>query len=239
VSSSRASKPRLLIADHPPTRLGLRIALDGTVQICAEAETAEEAIQAAERQRPDFCIIGRDLPGGAIVATRGICRAKPNTAVVIVTPALDPEDLVACIQAGAVGYLPGSIHPSALRRVVSTVLVGEAAVPRSLVLELVRELQGTAVSGANRLSPREAEVLALLRRGEPTAFIAGQLGISPVTVRRHISAMVRKTGSEDRGTLVRNGALPPAAGGTAARARSSPEGGWLLREALAELRDAR
>jgi DNA-binding NarL/FixJ family response regulator len=203
VNVGGAPKSRLLIADRAPARLRIRRALEGEVQVCAEADTTEAAITAAEHQQPDLCMIGDDLPGGPVPATRGICSAAPRAAIVVLARRPCSDDLMACLRAGAIGYLSAGISRTALRRIASAALRGEAAVSRSMVLELIRELQVTARSGAAGLSRREAEVLSLLRRGHPTAVIAANLGISPVTVRRHVSATMRKTRSADRGALAR------------------------------------
>ena len=63
---------RLLIADREPTRAGIRMALDGNVDVCGEAGDAEQAIRAAKREQPDVCLVGQDIPGGAIAAVRGV-----------------------------------------------------------------------------------------------------------------------------------------------------------------------
>jgi DNA-binding CsgD family transcriptional regulator len=76
-----------------------------------------------------------------------------------------------------------------------------------MVLALVRELQ-RAASGGDGLTPREMQVLDLLRRGGSTAAIADRLGISPVTVRRHISTSMRKIGAEDRAALTQTRLMP-------------------------------
>ena len=148
---SEAFRPRVLIADLPAIRLGVQVALDGAVEVCAEAGDAEATIAAAEREQPEICLIGLDLPGDGIVAIRGIRAVAPGTAVIALASSQDADDLLACVHAGAVGYLPGSIGPESLRRVVAAVGAGEAAVPRALVLVLLRELQRAAQS---RPSPR-------------------------------------------------------------------------------------
>jgi DNA-binding NarL/FixJ family response regulator len=145
-------------------------------------------------------LIGLDLPGDGIVAIREICGVAPGAAVVALASSQDADDLLACLHAGAIGYLPGSICAASLRQVVAAVGAGEAAVPPGMVLALVRELQ-RAASGGDGLTPRETEVLDLLRRGRSTAAIADRLGISPVTVRRHISASMHKIGAPDRAAL--------------------------------------
>jgi DNA-binding NarL/FixJ family response regulator len=216
VSPPETSKPELLIADHAPTRLGVRIALGAMVHVCAEADDAEHAISAAQREQPDVCLVGLEIPGGGIAATRGICGVAPDSAVIVLATSREADDLLACVQAGAVGYLPSDIGAPALRRAIAAARGGEAAVPRSMVLALVHELQGSAPGNVG-LTARETQVLALLRRGESTIAIADRLGISPVTVRRHIAATVHKTGVEGRAALARGGPIalrPPSAVGS-------------------------
>ncbi len=192
---------RLLIADHGPTRLGIRMALDGEVDVCAEAEDAEQAIRTAKRERPDVCLVGRDIPGDGLVAVRGICRAAPAAAVVVLAEARDVDDLLDAVRAGAIGYVPGGLDRACLRRIVGAVAANEAVVPRALVLELLLELRGRG-AGSDVLTGRESQVLGMLRRGHTTAAIAERLEITPVTVRRHISELVHKLGVADRSALV-------------------------------------
>jgi DNA-binding NarL/FixJ family response regulator len=200
---------RLLIADWEPTRLGIRMALDGTVDVCAEAGDAEQAIRAAKREQPDVCLVGYGIPGGAIATVRGVSRAAPDAAVVLLTPSHDVDDLLESIRAGAVGYVPGAVDPERLRRVVKAIAANEAVVPRSMVLELLLELRGGG-PGVDALTTREAQVLGMLRRGQTTGEIADRLAIAPVTVRRHISQLVRKLGVEDRAALTRDDRGPLA-----------------------------
>jgi two-component system nitrate/nitrite response regulator NarL len=195
---------RLLIADWEPTRLGIRLALDGAVEVCGEADDAEQAIRAAKREQPDVCLVGHGIPGGAIATVRGVSRAAPNAAVVLLTESHDVDVLLEAIRAGAVGYVPGAVDAERLRRVVGAIASNEAVVPRSMVLELLLELRGGG-PGTDALTTREGQVLGMLRRGQSTAEIADRLAIAPVTVRRHISQLVRKLGVEDRAALTHNG----------------------------------
>jgi DNA-binding NarL/FixJ family response regulator len=196
----RASKSRILIGDYPPTRLGIRIALDGCVTVCGEAGDAFEAVRLAAREQPDVCVVGLDLPGGGIMATRGIRDVSPESAVVVLATTPDPDDLLACVRAGAIGYVPTDQSADSLRRVIAAASEGEATVPRSMVRDLIREIQGEEIGGVG-LTEREAQVLRLLRRGVSTSGIAGELNISPVTVRRHVSSMLHKAGVRDRAAL--------------------------------------
>ena len=189
---------RLLIAHDTATRLGIRMALGDQVVVCAEAQDAGQAIRAAKQEQPDLCLVGREIPGDGLAAVRGICRAAPRAAVAVLAHAPDVDDLLDAISAGAVGYVPGALNGASLRKVVAAVRDGEAVVPRSMMLELLLEFR----AARSLMTAREAQVLGLIRRGHNTADIASRLGIRPVTVRRHVSDLVRKLGVENRGALV-------------------------------------
>jgi DNA-binding NarL/FixJ family response regulator len=191
---------RLLIADRAPTRVGIRMALNDAVNVCAEADDAELAIRAAKREQPDLCLIGDHIAGDGLAAIRGITRAAPACAVVVLAQAHDADYLLECVRAGAVGYVPGALDAERLNRVVNAAANNEAIVPRSMVMELVLELRGGG-NGGDALTARESQVLGMLRRGHRTSEIAARLAIAPVTVRRHISELVRKLGVENRAAL--------------------------------------
>jgi two-component system, NarL family, nitrate/nitrite response regulator NarL len=196
-------RPRVLIADHAPTRLGARMSLHGEADVCAEAGDAGMAIAAAYREQPDVSLVGLEIPGGGLTAVRGICDVAPATAVIVLAGNGDVDDLLAAVRAGAVGYVPGcGVNAAQLRRIVRAVASHEAAVPRSMVLHLLAELRAAEGPADERLTRREAQVLGMLRRGHSTAVIARRLAISPVTVRRHVSELIRKRGVEDRAALV-------------------------------------
>jgi DNA-binding NarL/FixJ family response regulator len=208
-------RPSLLITDHTPTRVGIRMAVERLASICLEAGSAEQAIATAADAQPDVCIVGSDITGGAIPAVEGLCRVAPAAKVVVLAGSPSVAELVATLRAGAVGYVPSSIDPRALCRVVAAVAAGEGSIPRAMLPDLARELR-TGGEPPNGLSVRESEVLAMVESGESTAAIAGRLSISPVTVRRHISVLMQKTGTRSRAQLA---ALRAAPGGTLLRER--------------------
>jgi DNA-binding NarL/FixJ family response regulator len=213
---------RLLIADQPAMRAGVRLALGAEMDICAEAADAEQAIRAAKREQPDVCLVGRELAGDALAAVRGIGRAAPSAAVVVLAQVRDADDLLESVRAGAVGYVPGALDGERLVRIVQAIASNEAVVPRSMVLELLLELRGGGLE-ADGLTGRESQVLGLLRRGHSTASIAERLSIAPVTVRRHISELVHKLAVEDRSALV--GPAPAVWGREAVFAEDAVAGG--------------
>jgi len=195
------SAPRLLIADRAPTRFGVRLALQGAVSICGEASSAEEAIRLAKRTQPDVCLVGWEIPGGGAAAVRGVTRAAPGARVIVLADDAGADAMLDAVRLGAVGFVHSGLSPEQLQKVIAAVVAHEAVLPRSMVLDLLLELRsaGAEVDG---LTGREAQVLGLLRRGHSTATIARRLDIAPVTVRRHISELVRKFGVVDRSELV-------------------------------------
>ncbi len=212
------SAPTIVIADdHPVIRLGVRMALlRGGFRVLAEAADHDGAVSAVVRERPDLCLLDVCMPGGGIEAARAIARDAPGTRVVMLTVSESSDDLLAALRAGAVGYLPKDTHPDRLPAALCGVLKGEAALPRALVGHVLHHFRGYTAAvaepvrvGGVELTVRESEILRLLRSGLSTAEIGESLALSPITVRRHISAGVAKLGVADRDAAVR--AIEPVA----------------------------
>ncbi|MBV9368692.1 MAG: response regulator transcription factor [Frankiales bacterium] len=203
---------RVLIADdHPPTRAGVRWALEheGGFEVCAELANATDAVDAAVELRPDIALLDIHMPGGGINAAAEIAAAAPDTAIVMLTVSRDDEDLFAALRAGARGYLLKDIDPARLPMALQGVLSGEAALPRGLVAHLIDEFRSRdSLSGRRAglfatLTEREWEVLTLMQEGLPTTEMAARMFVTPVTVRTHVSAILRKLQVSDRAAAVR------------------------------------
>jgi DNA-binding NarL/FixJ family response regulator len=207
VSGAPGEGRSVLIADdHAAARAGVRGALErGGFVICAEAASGPEAVAAALREHPDACLLDVHMPGGGgIEAAAEIAERLPGTAIAMLTVSADEDDLFAAIQAGAVGYLLKDVDPERLPHALAGVLAGEAAIPRPLVGRIVAELgerrrrRVPLARGGAELTPREWEILELLHGGASTAQGAERRGLSQVTVRRHVSAVLHKLHVEDR-----------------------------------------
>ena len=212
MSAAVAEPPtRVLIAsERRPTRARLRLALEGDAR-CSEAETADAAVAAAIRERPDVCLISLKSHS-RIRAAAEIAARVPSVHVIVLTNRPDEEEFMAAMRGGATGYLPQSLDPERLPHVVRSALRGEPAVPRRFVARLIAELQSQTQArrtfvrvGEQRvpLTIRESEVVELLRRGASTAEIASELGVVPVTVRRHIGSIEQKIGVRNRAGVLR------------------------------------
>ena len=197
----------LVADDHPPTRHGIRMALEeGGFAVVAEAATAATAVELAKETTPAICLLDVHMPGNGITAARTIARDVPGTTIVMLTVSRDDGDLFDAIRAGASGYLLKDIDPDRLPLALRGVLDGEAALPRGLVMKLMGEFRDRderRVGGGARLTDREWQILDLLSRGASTADIAEQLFVSAVTVRTHVSAILRKLHVPDRAAAVR------------------------------------
>lgn len=202
----------VLADDHAPTRAGVRLVLESAdFTVVAEADHADAAVEQTRLHRPSLCLLALYLSGGGLDATRRIRDEAPETKVVILTVSASADDFLDAIAAGATGYLlkgaPADQLPAALRAAAR----GEAAFSRTLERCLVEEFRAREGRrlGHRRFHPRrralgveltdrEWEVLELISKQLPTTVVAQRLGISDVTVRRHISSAVRKLGATDR-----------------------------------------
>jgi DNA-binding NarL/FixJ family response regulator len=199
----------LIAAERLPTRVGLRLALEPEAR-CTEAADAESAVNAAVRDRPDVCLLGLDLGGQGLRVVTEIVARVPSAAVILLTSKLDEEEFMAAVRAGASGYVTQNLDPKRLPYVVQGALRGESAVPRRFVSRLLDELRtrerrrSVVLAGRGRVAftSREWEVAEMLLRAASTAEIATQLGVAPVTVRRHVGSVERKLGVATRAEVV-------------------------------------
>jgi DNA-binding NarL/FixJ family response regulator len=198
---------RVLIADgDASTRMGLRVTLAAAgFSIAGESTDAESAVVTALGERPELLVLAADLPGGGMEAARKVAALLPGTRIVVLSRDPSGEELVAAVQAGASGYLGEDVSQERLPAALRGILAGEVALPRRLTQHLLDELRGRNVRHAvvdaqtsSALTAREWEVLDLLMEETSTGDMAQRLGISQVTVRRHVSSLLGKLGLSSR-----------------------------------------
>jgi DNA-binding NarL/FixJ family response regulator len=205
----------VLADDHVPTRAGVRLALEASgFTILAECAEADTAVEEVLRHRPDLILLDLYMPGGGMAATRVIHERAPETTIVILTASPSDEDRFEALVAGASGYLLKDTSAERLPAALRSVLAGEAALPRKLEKRLIEEFRALTGRRSRRfrvprrtgpgadLTDREGQVLELIADGLSTPAVARRLGISDVTVRRHISSAVHKLGATDRRSAV-------------------------------------
>ena len=182
----------------------------GGFQVVGQAGDAQGAIALVRQKRPSVCMLDINMPGDGIAATRTITSSVPGTAVVMLTIHVDDDHLFDALRAGARGYLIKGIPPTEMIASLHALLNGEPALSPTLAMRILERFAATESRrvhvpdrGFVELSPREAEVLELLRQGLSTSLIAQRLFVSPVTVRSHIASVLRKLNASDRESAVR------------------------------------
>lgn len=187
----------LLVDDHALFRAGLRLLL-ATIAPGAEileAASVHEALQLA-RLHPALPLALLDLAledGDGLEALATLKREAPEVAVVVVSASSDGATVRACLDAGAMSFIPKSLGAQTLMQAVQQVLAGRTYLPQ--------ELLGSSVPGASpapALTPRQLDVLAGLCRGLPSKSIARELQISEYTVKEHVSALFQALGVRNR-----------------------------------------
>jgi two-component system NarL family response regulator len=200
---------RILIADdHAPTReeIGRALEADPRFGVCAEAGDAAGAVDAALRERPDICLLDVRMPGSGLAAAWEIGSRLPATKAVMLTVSEEDHDLFVALSAGVAGYLLKSIDRRRLPHALWDIQQGTFTMPRQLMGRVVERFRGSAAPRRSlalnhfgaRLTSREWQVLDLLARGLSTRDVAAKLCITPIGVRVHTNAIVKKLGVRDR-----------------------------------------
>jgi two-component system, NarL family, response regulator DevR len=189
----------LLVDDHEVVRSGVKALLQATedIVVTAEAGSVREAVDEADRTRPDVVVMDvRLADGSGIEATREIRARHPKTQVVMLTSFADDEALFASIMAGASGYVLKQVKGGELVRAIRTVGKGESLLDpavTSAVLDRLRKgkhlLRDEKLA---RLSPQEERILSLVADGKTNREIGDELNLAEKTVKNYVSSILSK-----------------------------------------------
>ncbi len=212
-----------LVRESLGTLLGL---LDG-IELIATASDGEEAIALCDEHRPQVVLMDLRMPRmDGIEATRRLRERNPDVRVIALTTYADDESVLGALRGGARGYLTKDASGQDIRAAILTVAAGEAALDPAVQRHVVAALAsdstdrgGSSTTAApelpDELTPREAEVLALIAEGLTNAEIAERLVVSPTTIKSHINHLFAKAGIRDRAQAVNYAyskgiAIPPS-----------------------------
>jgi DNA-binding NarL/FixJ family response regulator len=196
----------VLVDDHDLFRTGLRNLLqEQGVDIVGEAASGTDALRVVRENAPDVVVMDLNMPGmNGVDATRHMSRDAPLTRVVVLTISDQEHDVMDAILAGACGYLlkDASIHD--LMQGIHSAAAGESLISPHIAGKVLQHVRATtaapeaAATIRAELSDREIQVLKLIANGKDNALIAGELHISPKTVKNHISNILMKLQIENR-----------------------------------------
>jgi DNA-binding NarL/FixJ family response regulator len=190
----------VLADDHAMVRLGLQQLLDGAdeIEVVGAAADGAAAISMVLERRPRVVLMDLQMPGvDGVEATRQIVASDVGSQVVILTSFSDSERIVAALDAGAIGYLLKDTDPEDLLDGVRAAARGESPLHPRAARQLLTS-RTRAPSVVVDLTPREAEVLGLVRQGLANKQIARRLGITERTVKAHLTSTFQRIGVSDR-----------------------------------------
>ena len=217
----------LAVDDQRVVREGLAMLLGllPDVEVVGTAADGEEALARADELRPDVVLMDLRMPRvDGVEATRRLRASHPEIKVVVLTTYADDRSVIDALRAGALGYLTKDAGAEEIQQALRRVADGQASLDPAVQLHLVEAIATTTGQSApdpsapavtqlpDGLTPREAEVLALIGAGLSNAEIAARLFVSEATVKSHVNHLLPKIGARDRAQAVgyayRHGLVP-------------------------------
>lgn len=185
----------LIVEDHPVFLEGLNmiIASQTDMEVVAQAVTFSEAIAEFRQHQPDITLMDQRLPGGTGTdALMAIRREFPLARIIILTTADGDLIIQRGLRAGAFACLLKSVPKNELLKVIRSVHRGQKCIPVDVAGRLAEYLS------EDELTPRELDVLQLMRDGNRNKQIAFRLSIAETTVNFHVKNLVGKLRANDR-----------------------------------------
>ena len=192
----------LIVDDHPLFREGLAHTLGSEegFEIVAQAEDGRTAIDLWESCQPDVALVDVSMPGmDGIETVRRLRMLHPEAKLLMLTSSEDQEDVIAALDAGASGYVTKSVRFVDLVAAVREAYGGGRPLGESIARKLA------ARDRESPLTPRELEVLKLLREGLTFAEMGQLLSITERTARAHVGAIKEKLGASNTAQAVARG----------------------------------
>jgi DNA-binding NarL/FixJ family response regulator len=191
----------LIVDDHPVVRTGLRgmFETDASFAVVGEAADGVQAIDQVLAVHPDLVLMDLQMPVLDGVGAIARIRALPDPPPVLVLTTFDSDNqILRAVEAGASGYLLKDAPRDTLFAAVRSAVAGGSPLAPSVAARLMHRLAPVAASGAEALSGRELEVVALVARGASNKEIAHALRISEATIKTHLEHIFEKLDVTDR-----------------------------------------
>ncbi|ROS52611.1 DNA-binding response regulator [Frigoribacterium sp. PhB24] len=188
----------LLAGDETLLRRSIAAVLDlaDDIEVVAQAADGLEAVRLAAEHEPDVVLLDLEMPGmDGIEAATAILARRPGQAVVLLTRHGRPGVSKRALTAGVRGFLPKSVDPDELHRVIVQVHGGRRYIDA--------DISAAAMMDDCPLADRELDTLRLTTDGLPVREISARLHLASGTVRNYLSSAMQKTGSSSRHTAAR------------------------------------
>lgn len=185
----------ILVDDHFVVRMGLASSLDEEedISIIGEAASVEEALNLFEEKQPDVAVVDMRLQDGEGWQLIKVLQEKhPSVRCLVLSVNTGENDILQAVKAGAKGYLSKAAERPELLEAIRTIAEGGDYFPAS-----IRKILDVGTARPN-LTAREFDVLELVVKGMLNKEIADKLGLAEITVKQHVSAVLRKLDVQDR-----------------------------------------
>lgn len=185
----------LIVEDHPVFRdgLNLSIASQSDMRVVGQARTAPEAVEQFRTHKPDVTLMDQRLAGttgtDALITIR---EEFPLARIIMLTTSEGDLIIRRALRAGALAYVLKSTPEDELLRIIRSVHAGHKHIPADVATRLAEHL------AEDDLTPREFDVLRLIRDGNRNKQIADRLSIAETTVNFHIRNVIEKLRANDR-----------------------------------------
>src|SRR3979411_3178238 len=199
--SLRKQKIRIvLVEDHAILREGLKalIEIESDFDIVGEFGSVEESLEGIRRLQPDLLLTDLALPGrSGIELLAEIQRLSPLTRKLVLTAHENEEYIRAALSAGANGYVLKDANSAELMLAIRTVSTGQQFLCKAIASKILSgylsgDQRTSCATVAQSITEREREVLTRIALGNSNKLIARELGVSPKTVEKHRSNLMRK-----------------------------------------------
>ncbi|HUQ29049.1 MAG TPA: response regulator transcription factor [Usitatibacter sp.] len=202
----------LIIDDHELVREGLRPVLaqlgaPGEDVMVLQAGSYTRGVEiAAQNQDLDLVLLDFNLPNvQGFAALVDIQERFPDIPVVMVSGQEDPDLVRGALERGALGFIPKNSTSAVIVSALRLVLSGGTYIPREAMAASRTSARATlpARDGANAaarlgITPRQAEVLALMLAGKPNKAICRELNLAEGTVKSHVAAVLKALDASNR-----------------------------------------
>ncbi len=194
----------LLVDDHPLLRKGLAqlMELEDDIEVVAEANNGQSALQLAEQHQPDIILLDLNMQGmDGLETLKALRETEIDSKIIMLTVSDNDEDVVRAITYGADGYLLKDMDPEEILEKVKEAIAGKMVISEKLTHVLAGAIRKGTNSRTNllaKLTSREHDILKQIAKGLSNKLIARELDISDGTVKVHVKHILKKLGLRSR-----------------------------------------